>query len=343
MQPDQQNGAQSAPAPNGAALPTLTPYPVTYRLIPGEALPDGIRRIALEQAARGHWQLTESDWPLDKAIHDARKCFKRTRAVLRLIRDDIGHAAYRQGNVVYRDASRHLSQMRDSAVMADSLGKLVAHYSAELPPNAFAATHDRILAKHQAALDAVAADRALLDLVATHVTAARPALLDLPLQDDTIATLRAGVARVYERGRRAMGVAYADGTAHAFHEWRKRVKYLRYQMEILNIAWPRLMTAIADSLKQLSDTLGDEHDLVELGVLLRDTPELVDNQRDQVQLLRLIERRRAELQAAARPQGMRLYTDSVTGFSDRLAAYWRAQQAEQLLAPHPAATDATDP
>lgn len=298
--------------------------PVNYRLAPDETIPDGIRRIVLEQADLGYWQLTASTWHPDLAVHDARKAFKRIRAALRLVRDETGNTVYQRENIVYRDASRHLSRMRDSAVMAITLAKLAAHYADELPDNAFATMHDRIMDMHTTAVRTIIEEGTLLDQIATMIASARPRLVTLPVDDETFATVRLGIMRVYGRGQRAMAHALLAQTPHAFHDWRKRVKYLRYQMEILNNLWPATIDVFANQLELLSDTLGDEHDLYEVGGLVQRVPTLCDGDAECLQLLALIDRRRRELQTAARPLGARLYAETPQKFGARMTVYWQA-------------------
>ncbi|NIS31707.1 MAG: CHAD domain-containing protein, partial [Actinobacteria bacterium] len=57
----------------------------------------------------------------DGGIHDARKKLKRLRALLRLVRDDIGDSAYHNENVVLRDTARTLAGMRDAGVLRTTL------------------------------------------------------------------------------------------------------------------------------------------------------------------------------------------------------------------------------
>mgnify|MGYP006312215141 CR=1 FL=1 len=63
---------------------------MSYRLETDEARPIGIKRIALEQVNQALDQLTDMSADQDEVVHDVRKRFKKVRAVLRLVRDDIG-------------------------------------------------------------------------------------------------------------------------------------------------------------------------------------------------------------------------------------------------------------
>jgi hypothetical protein len=58
------------------------------------------------------------------AIHEARKDLKKTRAVLRLVRDQLGKERYGRENARLREASRALSGSRDATVKADTLERL---------------------------------------------------------------------------------------------------------------------------------------------------------------------------------------------------------------------------
>jgi CHAD domain-containing protein len=300
----------------------------TYLLAPDETLSAGIRRIALEQADRGYWQLTDTTWPADQAVHDARKSFKRVRAVLRLVRDEIGQTRYRETNIVYRDASRYLSKMRDSAVMAATLENLIVHYADDVAEGTFANTIDRIMVQHAENCRRILEEGSVLDDVATLVGNHRPALEAMPIDDESFRVIQLGLERVYARGQRTMAQAYATGLPGAFHDWRKRVKYLRYQMRILESLWPVTIGTLATELDALSDLLGEEHDLFELGELAHNTPELFDDAQRATLLQTLIDRRRTELQLTSRLPGSRIYIETPQAFATRLADYWYVNKTE---------------
>jgi hypothetical protein len=92
-----------------------------FRLKDDESVPDGIRRITFSQIDRSLDQLQPKTRNKQRAIHEARVCFKKIRAVLRLIYGEIGPDAFRMENTVYRDAGRQLSTARDTAIVAETL------------------------------------------------------------------------------------------------------------------------------------------------------------------------------------------------------------------------------
>src|SRR6266850_1644487 len=105
---------------------------MSYRLKEGEGLNDGFKRIVLEQIDKALDNLKPTVRNKDEAIHDARVCIKKIRALLRLFRDALGDETYRAEDTAYRDAARALSKVRDSAALLEIVDKLIDHFSDQL-------------------------------------------------------------------------------------------------------------------------------------------------------------------------------------------------------------------
>ena len=93
---------------------------------------------------------------------------------------------------------------------------------------------------------------------------ARGRIDDWPLERDSFAALSEGLERTYRRGRRDFGAAAAEREREALHEWRKRAKELWYHPRCCGALWPPVMEAFGDEAHELSDRLGDDHDLAML-------------------------------------------------------------------------------
>jgi CHAD domain-containing protein len=126
---------------------------------------------------------------------------------------------------------------------------------------------------------------------------ARARVDDWPLERDGFDAFEDGLSQTYRRGRRAWRAALKEPSTENLHEWRKRVKDLWYHCSILEEAWKPVMKALAGEAHELSDRLGDDHDL---SVLL-------DFGADSLEPL--IATRRGELQDDAFAYGQRLYAD----------------------------------
>ena len=107
-----------------------------------------------------------------------------------------------------------------------------------------------------------------------------------------------------------------DPTSEHLHEWRKRVKDLWYQQQLLEALWPEVMKAQAKEAKKLSKQLGEDHDLAVLTDVLRSDPSL-----DGDELLPLIAKRRKQLLKRMRKRGRRVYAEKPKHFARRVRRY----------------------
>jgi CHAD domain-containing protein len=312
-----------------------------YQLHERETVPQGIKRIATEELDGAIHQLTVSiNGNRKRAVHQARKHFKKSRAVVRLIRDELGETNYKQENHCFRDAGRQLSDLRDAYVRIETLDKLTEHYQEFLDANAFADLRQLLVQSYESTREQVRDQDAIAEIVSTLHTA-KQRVEDWQIRDDWVA-LASGLQRVYRRGYDAMFQACETPTAENMHEWRKRVKYLWYHLRILTPMWSQPLDTLTNQLKQLADDLGDDHDLAVLcDFLLNPCDRAADANSELGLLLALIQRRQLELQTHARFIGQRLYAESPSAFVERLGVYWRAWQ-EEMNQPAIALPDASE-
>ena len=88
-------------------------------------------------------------------------------------------------------------------------------------------------------------------------------MADWPLETDGFEAFEEGLGRIY-RGTIRDFTAMKSPSAERMHEWRKRTKDLWYHLQLLEDSWKPVLSAIADEAHELSDRLGDEHDLTVL-------------------------------------------------------------------------------
>ena len=113
------------------------------------------------------------------------------------------------------------------------------------------------------------------------------------------------------------------------HEWRKRTKDLWYHLRLLRPGWRAVLEPHADQAHELSDVLGDDHDLVVLTAHLDGRGvALAGEQREQ--LTELIRKRRSELQEKAFALGERLFAEKPKGYARRLRHTGRQSAFEAL-------------
>jgi CHAD domain-containing protein len=321
------------PASVPAAARYLPAVPEGFELSDAERLSDGLRRLSLEEVDRAIGGLLGGS-DVDVAIHEARKSMKRLRAVLRLIRDELGEDRYRQENDLLRNTARLIAPVRDSAVRLETVSTIRSRFSPHLKRSAFERLEHNLRIRHLDARTRVGEDPETLRRVVYALRSARARYRVWPAEADPKETWRAhpvahsfeamrgGLVRTYRRGSKEMKEAHKAPTAHNFHWWRKRVKYLRHQMELLRPMFPEVLDGYIDALDHLGELLGEEHDLAELVALVTNEPELCVDGAELTMITALAEHRRTELQAAALAIGLKVYAESPSAFADRMAAYW---------------------
>jgi CHAD domain-containing protein len=293
-----------------------------YRLRRKETPVQGLRRIAQGRTRDALQQLRqESEEDTAAAVHEARKDLKKLRSVLRLVRDELGDDVYRRENTRFRDAGRELAGARDAEVKLETLQSLIARFDGRLTEDALAPFAKALEEERQreSRLD----DRGVLERAVAEIEAGEAAVDDWPLRADDWSLIEPGLERAYRRGRDRFADVRKEASDEAVHEWRKRVKDLWYQLRIVRNAWPEVLDETADQAHELSDLLGDHHDLA---VLRDDALErrelLADGELERV--LAAISERQDELADKAISLGHRIYAEKPKAFVRRLQSYWQA-------------------
>jgi CHAD domain-containing protein len=288
----------------------------------------GVRRITRAHVAAA-MEALRSTRVSDDDVHTARQELKKARATLRLLRKAVGDTVYKRENTVLRDAARPLSRVRDSRALLDTLDSLVEH----LGPNARVPQ----LAEVRAALvrERAAARRDVLDGLA-HVGVLREALHDTyeragrwRVGDRNWSIVGAGLKRVYAKGRAAFAAAVVDRSPRKLHEWRKQVKYLWHELQVLEPLWPGPIGELADQAHRLAEYLGDDHDLSVLYTKCLELRSVFRTVADRGALMAVLDRRCAELRDKAEILGRRIYEEKPTDFVARFGRYWRDWQRKR--------------
>lgn len=302
---------------------------MNFSLSPDETPDFSLRRIVYEQIDGAISQLGRGS-DLNEEIHEARKHFKRVRAVLRLARGALPGKTYRRENAFFRDQGRILSPVRDSAVYIETFDRLRGRYGARMTGSSFTRLRHALERSHRTLLNGLAGEPQILAAIVDSLQEARCRVDCWKLGADEFTPFAPGLRRNYARGRAELRVAAKRPTTENFHAFRKRVKYLWYHMQILRPVWPGPVGALARECDQLADRLGDEHDLAML-LQSSQVQELRNESVDFAELLEsLIARERRRTLRTASLQAARIYQESPGRFAGRIAGYWHAFHRAKL-------------
>jgi CHAD domain-containing protein len=131
--------------------------------------------------------------------------------------------------------------------------------------------------------------------------------------------LERGLARSERRVRRALARALETQTEEDFHEWRKRVKELRYQIELLAAGSGKELKAREKELGNLAEELGQVTDVIVLRRELErlQAEESIPASPEWLALLRDLVRKRVEDLLS---RGDKLFADAPRRFARRVLA-----------------------
>lgn len=295
---------------------------VNYRLEPGRPLDDEVRRVALECLDDAIDRLRQTDVDHDdiaEDVHEARKRAKETRGLVRLIRPALG-GAYAPINAEVRNGARELSSLRDVHALLDTVEDLASSLDGSIDDLGQVAGHLRVAAS--AATHGVGGDDPRIAVARARMETARTMVDTLGGTVDVEAMAR-GVAKTAKRGRSGWKAVRRSATDEQAHEWRKRVKYLWYQARLLEPADPDGIGPLVEDLDNLSDLLGDEHDLTVLVEHLERTAGTAAvRDVDVERLIELARGRQSRLRSAALQIGEQVYGSAVDAIVERLVGPW---------------------
>ncbi len=190
------------------------------------------------------------------SVHEYRKALRRARAVVSLLRPSLGKPASSGLARHLRGAFAVTGAFRDADILLATLRGLPQEPEDELARHAIEVTLE--LEQRRTRVETSEALQSGLQPLA-----ALPAALEVTLDPEFSANdLERGLARSRRRERQALGRARESGSDEDLHEWRKRVKELRYQTELLASTGSRELKKREKALGQLAQELGEVTDRI---------------------------------------------------------------------------------
>lgn len=188
--------------------------------------------------------------PQDELIHTTRVTIKRLRAVLALVKKEIGGERYRSDTLVAKALAEHLAGSRDASVAVHTLAGLLQQQEAPtLPQRQLLGLLEAASQKSVAALDRVQITWMLNELLQS--------LQEWRLDRFGNKQLQRRTDKLFSRSRRHYRLALTQGTAQSYHTWRKHHKRYYLLLELLQQSDKPTRKAY----KKLGSLLGKLHDL----------------------------------------------------------------------------------
>ncbi|ELR70442.1 hypothetical protein C900_03696 [Fulvivirga imtechensis AK7] len=299
--------------------------------LPDKNLTDGINKL-IRQEESFCLEILEkvSSSNRHNVIHELRKSGKKIRAMLRFIRHAIGEESYKAENGFYRDMGKQIAELRDSTAIIEALQHIKGVYQPELANDAFEVPLKTLRAHRQKMVKQYLTGEKRLENISNHLQEKTKQQNHLSPDALTFDHVASGMRKVYARGLESFNKSKHSKDTNDLHEWRKRVKYLRYQYEIFTIVWPNVMNAYTTELDSLADFLGLDHDLSILHEQISGGRVNFKDEAEKGLLSALINFQRDQLQRLAFLLGSNLYQDDPDSFAKKITAYWDNYQQKLL-------------
>jgi hypothetical protein len=234
---------------------------MAFQLRPQESTPGELRRLARRALASARDELIQADPPREEGIHSARKSVKKARAILRLIEAGDG-GGLSDGPERLRTVNRTLSRLRDADAIIETFDKLKHDHPELFSEHVYARVRRQLVSRRHSLVRAPGRDvpwtkaARQLGRLAKATKRWRPA-------HDGFDALAPGIRKTHRRARKNLARATHHGGAADFHEWRKELKTLWYELCLVGGG----TAAIARDIRALHSAeawLGDDHNLVVL-------------------------------------------------------------------------------
>jgi CHAD domain-containing protein len=204
---------------------------MAYRLERDESVVAGLKRVVREEISSATEHLAGArKVSRDEAIHETRKSIKKTRALLRLMRRELGDT-YAKENARLRDIAGRLSEFRDAFAIIATFDDLKKHYRKETVNKL--QTVRAGLAKKKSCAGKPEDVAIVLDEAASALRKAATRVKTWPLQTDGYQAIGPGLEEIYRAGRKALAVVRKNPHADHFHQLRKRVKDHWYHVRLV--------------------------------------------------------------------------------------------------------------
>jgi CHAD domain-containing protein len=302
---------------------------MSYELRHGQSLGENLRRICRIQIERAVAVATNQRKSNDTPVHEVRKCVKKARAALRLMRKEIGRGLFREQDHCLRDVGRLTSEIRDAEVRLQTVRQFQG-----ITQRSGRGGYTKLEGMLMLELENFIA--AFAEWQTQALPMLERALVNIdrwPLDHFSSKQLRRAVQRSYKEARRSLATTQATPTPENFHRFRTRSKRLWYELRILRPINPVVLKNLTDDLRALGNLLGRAHDLSFLADRLRcedrsgsgriRRSEQPAWEREGHKLLALIEVGQSDLQRGAAELAEHFFAERPRDFGARLATWQR--------------------
>lgn len=297
---------------------------MAFRILPGSSISRSVSAVGTEQIDSIFNKFAAKS-KKGSTAHETRKAMKRLRALLHLVRPAMGRDDFQRDEARLKQIARLMSGVRDIQAMLETIAKLESFVPALAQNPVTRALRDELEATCATAEKKM--NGATIAQAKKLLRGARDAFTSLELKRDDFEPLAATIEADYRKARRAYRHAYEAAEDEAFHDWRKYVQRHWRQLLLIMPGWPKALRPHVILARELSETLGDDHDLYVLSNFIKDAPDTFGTEDETAAFLAACRQRQLELRKSAYTLGARLLAEKPGSLADRIRTYWETASA----------------
>jgi CHAD domain-containing protein len=195
----------------------------------------------------------------NQKVHELRRGFKRLRALLRFF-NEIPDSPAVQLNEDIRNFGKLLAPLRESAVNVDLFDKEISANN-HLPEKKIRKARDLLLKKNKSLIERGFLENNLHNTIRTFFDGFEAILTQNNNELPVRIQLFREVSQSYLKSIDIYHQLPANPHPVEWHELRKKLKRLWYQLDFIKFLHPRYFKLKSDQLNKITDQLGDDHDL----------------------------------------------------------------------------------
>lgn len=249
-------------------------------------------------------------------IHQARRHLKILRSAIRIIQYDISPTQYQTENTFYRDIARNLSKARDQTAMIETITKFLGNKPKSSLREILEKLKTEIELNRQKQLAANRNNiREATHMMRGHSLITKTLNWEADYKDHIVRAL----TKSYRQSLDCHNICLTKITDENIHEYRKKAKYLRYQLLILHNVWPSMFRFLEQEFHQLTDYLGEANNLTVLKNYIDQSPPF--NRKNVNTLISKMQKNKLKLANSAIDLGNRLFAEDPKQFRKRVTIY----------------------
>jgi CHAD domain-containing protein len=272
-----------------------------------------LRQALIKQTGKVKYFCHEANSLPNVAVHETRKSFKRIRALLQLIQ--INNAAKTKRIIKdLKQYGRNISTLRESYVNLQNFDKVSVKDS--IAERKVKQVKELLFDKNKKLLNDWNDGRNFSSTIMQFIVDFEKEVVK---NEKFILNQNEAIKNLWHSYRMSY-LFYtkvgADSDGHEWHELRKKLKTLWYQIDFLKYLYPRYLNAKADQLNFITEQLGDDHDLYVLCEVLKKEKLTLDSY-EQLVLCNKSDHLRQIIQVKLAPRLRQFFSDSPDEFQHK--------------------------